>query len=64
MNKFGMQTVTTIITAYRVDTLIILPIVDLGSGISITVAQSYGAGDGARTKKICDSDRRDFQSED
>lgn len=52
MNKFGTQTVTAITTAYRVDTLIMLPIVNLGSGISTTVAQSYGAGDEARTKKI------------
>lgn len=52
MNKFGTQTVTAITTAYRVDTLIMLPIVNLGSGISTTVAQSHGAGNEERTKKI------------
>lgn len=51
MNKFGTQTVTAITTAYRVDTLIMLPIVNLGSGISTTVAQSNGAGNEEHTKK-------------
>ena len=52
MNKFGTQTVTAITTAYRVDTLIMLPIVNLGSGISTTVAQSYGSENEERTKEI------------
>ena len=34
MNRFGTDTVTAITTAYRIDTLILLPIVNLGSGIS------------------------------
>lgn len=52
MNKFGTQTVTAITTAYRVDTLIMLPIVNLGSGISTTVAQSCGSGNEEHTRKI------------
>lgn len=52
MNGFGTQTVIAITTAYRVDTLIMLPIINLGSGISTFTAQSCGAGDTARTARI------------
>lgn len=45
MNGFGSQTVAAITTAYRVDTIVILPMTNLGSGISTLVAQSCGAGD-------------------
>lgn len=51
MNKFGTQTVTAITTAYRIDTLVMLPIVNLGSGISTITAHSHGAGDKMRTRK-------------
>ncbi len=51
MNKFGTQTVTAITTAYRIDTLVMLPIVNLGSGISTVVAHSHGAGNEKRTRK-------------
>lgn len=52
MNGFGMDTVTAITTAYRIDTLIMLPIVNLGSGISTLTAQSYGAKNKTRTTRI------------
>ena len=51
MNRFGTQTVTAITTAYRIDTLVMLPIVNLGSGISTITAQSNGSGDDVRTRK-------------
>ena len=52
MNSFGTQTVTAITTAYRVDSIALLPIINLGSGISTMTAQSWGAGEKARGKKI------------
>ena len=51
MNGFGEQTVAAITTAYRVDTVIILPIVNFGSGIATVAAQNIGAGDHERAKK-------------
>ena len=45
MNGFGEKTVAAITTAYRVDTVILLPIINLGSGISTLVAQREGSGD-------------------
>lgn len=53
MNGFGTQTVAAITTAYRIDTIVLLPIINLGSGISTLVAQSYGAGNHCRTRSIC-----------
>lgn len=52
MNGFGTQTVAAITTAYRVDSIALLPIINLGSGISTLVAQSHGAGEEKRAKKI------------
>ena len=54
MNGFGTQTVAAITTAYRVDSIALLPIINLGSGISTLVAQSHGAGQEKRAKKIFD----------
>ncbi len=51
MNGFGEQTVAAITTAYRVDSVILLPIVNFGSGIATVVAQNVGAGDMKRAKK-------------
>lgn len=51
MNGFGTQTVAAITSAYRVDSIILLPITNLGSGISTVVAQNYGAGNLKRAKK-------------
>ena len=52
MNGFGAQTVAAITTAYRVDTVILLPIVNLGSGIATVVAQNYGAGNEERSRSV------------
>lgn len=51
MNGFGEQTVAAITTAYRVDSVIFLPIINFGSGIATVVAQNIGAGNHARAKK-------------
>lgn len=51
MNGFGEQTVAAITTAYRVDTIILLPIVNFGSGIATVVAQNIGANNHERAKK-------------
>lgn len=52
MNGFGTQTVAAITTAYRVDTIILLPIINLGSGISTIVARNHGAGEEGRAKRV------------
>lgn len=45
MNGFGSHTVAAITTAYRVDAIMLLPIINLGSAISTMVAQSKGANE-------------------
>ena len=52
MNRFGTQTVTAITTAYRIDTLVLLPITNLSAGISTMTAYSASAGDPADVRKI------------
>ncbi len=52
MNGFGTPTVTAITTAYRIDTLVMLPIINLGSGIATFTSQSYGEGNKKKTSKI------------
>ena len=51
MNGFGTQTVAAITTAYRVDTVILLPVTNLSSGISTVVAQNIGARKPERARK-------------
>ncbi len=51
MNGFGTQTVAAITTAYRVDSIVLLPIINLGSGISTLTAHSWGSGDKKRARK-------------
>lgn len=51
MNGFGGQTVAAITTAYRVDSVIMLPIFNFGSGIATVVAQNIGAGNRERAWK-------------
>lgn len=51
MNGFGTHTVVAITTAYRVDCIALLPIVNLGSGISTITAQHHGAGDAEKARK-------------
>ncbi|WP_243661469.1 MATE family efflux transporter [Miniphocaeibacter halophilus] len=52
MNGFGEQTVAAITTAYRVDSVIFLPIINFSSGIATIVAQNIGAGNKKRAKKV------------
>lgn len=52
MNGFGEKTVAAITTAYRVDTVILLPITNLGSGIATVAAQNIGAGNEERARKV------------
>ena len=52
MNGFGERTVAAITTSYRVDTVILLPITNLGSGIATVAAQNIGAGNEERARKV------------
>lgn len=52
MNGLGESTVAAITTAYRVDSVLLLPIVNFSTGISTMVAQNIGAGDRETAKKI------------
>lgn len=51
MNGFGSTTVAAISTAYRVDSIIMLPVMNLGTGISTVTSQNLGAGQMERVKK-------------
>ena len=51
MNGFGTQTVAAITSAYRIDSIILLPIINLGTAISTVVAQNTGAGQHDRARK-------------
>lgn len=51
MNHFGTMTVAAITTAYRVDMVLLLPIVNLGTGVSTLTSQSIGAGDRERARR-------------
>lgn len=51
MNTFGEQTVAAITTAYRVDSVLLLPIVNFSMAISTIVAQETGAGNEKAAKK-------------
>lgn len=50
MNSFGSHTVAAVSTAYRIDSIMLLPIINMGSAISTMVARSNGAGDQEKTK--------------
>lgn len=52
MNSFGAQTVAAITTAYRVDSVILLPVNNLGAGISTLVAQRHGAGREGAARRV------------
>ena len=52
MNGFGTPTVAAITTAYRIDSIIFQPIINLASAISTVVAQNYGAGYKKKTIKV------------
>lgn len=51
MNGFGTQTVAAITSAYRVDCIILLPIINLGTAISTVTAQNIGAGKTERARR-------------
>ena len=51
MNSFGTQTVAAITSAYRIDCIILLPIINLGTAISTVVAQNTGAGTHERARR-------------
>ncbi|MBQ2846327.1 MAG: MATE family efflux transporter [Firmicutes bacterium] len=55
MNSFGAVTVLAITTAYRVDTIMLLPILNLGAAVSTMTAQSKGSGDADRIKSCLKS---------
>ena len=40
MNGFGSVTVAAITTAYRIDTLLLLPVINLGTGIAVITSQN------------------------
>lgn len=51
MNSFGVDVVTAVTTAYKIDTLTILPIINISVAISIYVGQNVGANDMDRAKE-------------
>lgn len=53
MNGFGSATVAAVTTAYRIDLIMLLPIINLGSAVSTMVAQSKGAGNLAKAQSFC-----------
>lgn len=50
MNSFGATTVLAVTTAYRVDCITLLPIINLGAAISIMTAQASGAQNSRRIR--------------
>ena len=50
MNSFGSITVLAITTAYRVDSMMLLPIINLGAAISSMAARAKGAQDEGKIK--------------
>ena len=51
MNSFGTTTVAAITTAYRIDSVIMLPIINLGIGVATITSQNFGAGKFIRMRK-------------
>lgn len=51
MNGFGTPTVAAITSAYRVDCVILLPVINLGTGIATVTSQNTGAGEHKRARK-------------
>lgn len=52
MNNFGAATVLAITTAYRVDLIMLLPIINSGAAISSMAARAYGEGDFRKLRTI------------
>ena len=53
MNGFGSATVAAVTTAYCIDLIMLLPIINLGSAVSTMVAQSKGAGNLTKAQSFC-----------
>lgn len=51
MNSFGSQVVAAISTAYRIDSLALLPTINIGAGVSTFSGQNKGAGDLRRARR-------------
>lgn len=51
MNGFSSSTVAAITTAYRIDNVLMLPVINFGMGVSTAVAQNIGNGDGLRARR-------------
>lgn len=51
INSFGIAVVTAIVTAYRIDSLTILPIINMSIAISIFTGQNVGAHNMDRAKE-------------
>lgn len=52
MNGFGTATVTAITTAYKIDSIVMVPIINFGSGISTLVAQNHGSSEYKKAYRI------------
>ena len=52
MNSFGEQTVAAITTAYRVDCVLLLPVINFSTAISTLTAQETGAGNRETAERI------------
>ncbi|MBR5284469.1 MAG: MATE family efflux transporter [Clostridia bacterium] len=50
-NSFGSATVAAISTAYRVDSLMLLPVMNLGHGVATAVGQNVGTGNKERVRQ-------------
>ncbi len=50
-NSFGSATVAAISTAYRVDSLMLLPVMNLGHGVATAVGQNVGTGNKQRVRE-------------
>lgn len=51
MNSFGEVAIAGITTGYRIDSVALLPVVNVGSGVSTFTAQNVGVGNRYRVKK-------------
>lgn len=51
MNSFGMATIAAISTAYKIDSLAILPILNLSVAISVFAGQNIGSGNKQRAQE-------------
>lgn len=52
MNSFGAATVIAITTAYRIDILTMMPVINTASAISTLSAQGYGARNAERVRQV------------